>query len=388
MVMMLERTLTRVSPSLVGTPEGAKADVLPEALRSFEEGLALVDQHNFQGALQAFEQVLAYKPDSSAAWNNKGLVLWLLERWEEALAAYEVALRLEADDPIILNNLGAALGRLGKFSEALEAVERALGYREDFPEAWCNKGTALAQLKQYPEALKAFERALNYRKELPEAWLGKGASLAALARNKEALKAYDVALTHREDLAEAWLGKGGALGRLGRFQEALDAYERALIYKTADDLLASLGKAVALWGLKKYDEALQTFEQLHKSGNGLAKEAGFVYKHWATAVLQYGLEGLLSHDISAFEKAGWKYIDVLEKAQRDGMSQVVEGTLTQFKGGLKKNKECMAFEELELFINLMKIKDPFDGWRALGKAISERWPKGLSAVQAVREMRR
>lgn len=36
----------------------------------------------------------------------------------------------------------------------------------------------------------------------------------------------------------------------------------------------------------------------------------------------------------------------------------------------------------------MKIKDPFQRCRAIGKVMSERWPKGVSALQAVREQRR
>ena len=70
------------------------------------------------------------------------------------------------------------------------------------------------------------------------------------------------------------------------------------------------------------------------------------------------------------------------------MGQVVEDIVARVKAGLKKKKEIKAFEELELFINLMRIKDPFEGWWAIGKALSERWPKGHSVANAVREMRR
>ncbi len=113
-----------------------------------------------------------------------------------------------------------------------------------------------------------------------------------------------------------------------------------------------------------------------------------LYKIEAITALKYGLSGLLTPNIRAFEEAGLKYIDILEKAQRDGMGQVVEDALAQFKASLKKKKERRAFDELEVFINLMKIKDPFEGWRAIGKVVSERWPKGLDCVKAVREMRR
>ena len=46
-----------------------------------------------------------------------------------------------------------------------------------------------------------------------------------------------------------------------------------------------------------------------------------------------------------------------------------------------------ALEELELMVRLLSIKDPFEGWRELSKEISKVWPKGVSAVDAIREQR-
>ncbi len=96
----------------------------------------------------------------------------------------------------------------------------------------------------------------------------------------------------------------------------------------------------------------------------------------------------MQQNLHAFEEAGLKYIDILEKAEQDGLDDVVEEARAQFRASINKKKELKAFEELELFINLMKIKDPFEGWRAIGKVVSERWPKGLDCVKAVREIRR
>ena len=70
------------------------------------------------------------------------------------------------------------------------------------------------------------------------------------------------------------------------------------------------------------------------------------------------------------------------------MGEVVVDTLASFAASLKTKKERKAFQELALFVNLMKIKDPFEGWRALGQEISKVWPEGHSAVKAIREMRK
>ena len=38
-------------------------------------------------------------------------------------------------------------------------------------------------------------------------------------------------------------------------------------------------------------------------------------------------------------------------------------------------------------VRLLSIKDPFEGWRELGKELSKVWPKDVSAVDAIREQR-
>ena len=118
------------------------------------------------------------------------------------------------------------------------------------------------------------------------------------------------------------------------------------------------------------------------------RESKILYEEWAKVTLAQGLSGLLEQRIRAFEEAGLQYIDILEKAQEDGLAGTVEEARNRFKASLKTKKKLRAFEELELFIDIVKIKDPFEGWRALGKAISERWPKGHSVAKAIREMRR
>ena len=209
------------------------------------------------------------------------------------------------------------------------------------------------QQEKYQEALEAFDRALEYREDFPNAWYNKGMALGSLGRYQETLYPYNHALRFKENFPHAWNNLGLALCLLGRLREAQHAFQMAFNFRV-----------------------------------GLSEFGAGLFKIWTTLTLAQGLDALLSQNIRDFEETGLKYIDILEKAQQDGMGQVVEDALTQFKCGLKKKKEQRAFAELEVFINLMKIKDPFEGWRAIGKVVSERWPKGQSVVNAVREMRR
>jgi len=219
-----------------------------------------------------------------------------------------------------------------------------------------SEGVSLSQEEKYPEALEAYDQALRYKEDSPETWYNKGVVLGRLMKHQEALEAYEQALKYRADFSDALHNKGVILVQLGRGQEASGAFER--VYQL---------------GVKEAD----------------------LYHGWATASLLHGLEGLFDQNIRAFEEAVLKYIDILEKAQQDGMGRVVGEALTRSKAALEvEAKEgrvdeglLEAIEEVELGIRLLSIKDPFEGARALAKELSRVWPEGVTAEEAIREQR-
>ena len=190
-----------------------------------------------------------------------------------------------------------------------------------------------------------------------------------------------------EESAVTWNNRGVDLGLQGRFEEALESFGRALLIKEGSPQALN-NKGVALDCLGQYGDAYAAFDKVFDSRGVLQGGAARLYHFWATLALAQGLDAMLANDIRVFEQAGLKYIDVLEKAGQDGMDEVVEEALTQFEAGLKKKRELKAFAEVEVFIRLMKIKDSFEAWRALGKEVSNQWPKGHSVVKAIREIRR
>ena len=189
-----------------------------------------------------------------------------------------------------------------------------------------------------------------------------------------------------EDPPATWNNRGVDLGVLGQFEEALKAFEKALRFKK-DFPQALNNKGVTLSSLGRYTEAFACFDEVFDSRGVLQGGGASLYQFWATLALAQGLDAMLTNDIPTFKEAGYKYIDILERAEQDGMGQAVEDALVQFKDQLKKRKDKKAFEEVELFARLMKIKDPLEGWRALSEEISKVWPKGVSAVEAIREQR-
>ena len=172
----------------------------------------------------------------------------------------------------------------------------------------------------------------------------------------------------------------------GKEEEAVRAFEKALKLNP-NDPGSWMGKGLALGLMKRASDSDHAFQKSFDLREDFPDGGRALNATWTVVALAQGLDAILTNDIPIFKEAGYKYIDILEKAEQDGMGQAVEDALVQFKDQLKKRKDKKAFEEVELFVRLMKIKDPLEGWRGLSEEISKVWPKGVSAVEAIREQR-
>ena len=55
---------------------------------------------------------------------------------------------------------------------------------------------------------------------------------------------------------------------------------------------------------------------------------------------------------------------------------------------LPSQEPLEKIEQLEEFVWLMSIEDPFERWEELAKLVGNDWPEGLTAAEAVAEGRR
>jgi len=80
----------------------------------------------FSKAIETYRRLLEVWPDSAAAQNNIGVLLFWLGDTGAAITAYERVLELDPTDPEARTNLGAAYLDARRFSEAKEAFETAI----------------------------------------------------------------------------------------------------------------------------------------------------------------------------------------------------------------------------------------------------------------------
>ena len=63
-----------------------------------QNGIANLEDGNFEDALSYFEQALLLKPDDPDLWNQKGVALRSLGRYDEASECYNKSLQLDPRD--------------------------------------------------------------------------------------------------------------------------------------------------------------------------------------------------------------------------------------------------------------------------------------------------
>lgn len=214
-----------------------------------------------------------FKP--SGYYIAEGNELFQFGLYEEAILAYDNALSSTKNDARILYNKGVTLTRLGRRPEAETLFHEAAGVDptllkthsgiEPITEGFTWETPPIAVMKQSqllnPEdAKKQVEemlRVINVAREAERAQYELGAKLAAQDSYEEALKAFEKAGSRPEVLRNRAL----MLYFLKRYDEALALYDK-ILQDNPGDLISSNSKGIVLSLLGRHDEALAMYEQI------------------------------------------------------------------------------------------------------------------------------
>ncbi|PKB58643.1 MAG: hypothetical protein BZY83_06210 [SAR202 cluster bacterium Casp-Chloro-G2] len=184
--------------------------------------------------------------------------------------------------------------------------------------------------------------------------------------------------------------KSRLLLRDGQAEEAFAHAEQALAHDNGSPA-NWLVKGEALSSLERYDEASDSFESAfstRKRHGSKAKDyLPMILKSWSGCALLQGLSGIINQDLNIAQNGVHEYLRVLGEAKSEGLEDAVMVPLSAASKTTAPPELNAALDELALMVKLLSIKDPFEGWREFSKEISKVWPKGLSAVNAIREQR-
>lgn len=171
----------------VSARAGRYGVALPLALSLILAALTWRQSHDYRDAETLYRATLARNPSAWMAHNNLGKEMFATpERLPEAIRHFEEALALKPDYAEALNNLGLALTQTKRPREALPYLERSIALKPGVYQTHNNLGIALASSGRAEEALAAFTEAARLAPLVPNIRENHGKALLLLGRDREA----------------------------------------------------------------------------------------------------------------------------------------------------------------------------------------------------------
>jgi tetratricopeptide (TPR) repeat protein len=292
-------------------------------------GSYLVDQQQFQEAIEHFEEATATNPDYAEAWNNLGGALVRLGRYEESLEPYQNAIALDAElSPYTRHNMGNALLTIGRTDEAMEQFHASLALKPDYNEAHNSLGAALTQIGQLDEAIEHLQEAIRITPSYYQAHNNLGSALQKKGDLEAARQAYEKSAELRPDFVEARFNLGELHYKLGEFDAAIRRYEEVLKLRP-DHARAQYNLGLIAADQGKLDEADAAYRKAIEIDPGYAN----AHNNLANNLLQRGrVKEAVEHfakaialdpdHVAAINNLAWVLATEADASLRDGAKAV------------------------------------------------------------------
>lgn len=224
-------------------------------------GVALARQDDLDGAVRAFDEVLAQRPDDLAALYNRGQVLAMQRKGREAVEALSQAADLAPEDPQVQGAFAQAYLMVGGERPArtdatkLRAAATLLAAKET-PEQLLLAGRVHAFLGDNRSAQRAFRSVLRLDPSSTTAHVELADVLAAEGHPVEAIAHYEEAARGNPDDVYPLYQAGGLMLDVGRHADAVRLLESARdSHPNVAEVRGTLAEAYRLLG--RYEDALR-----------------------------------------------------------------------------------------------------------------------------------
>jgi len=273
-------------------------DLEPNSAPAFVSlGQALIEEHDFGGAIRPLKRALELDPNSASAHQLLGYALLAqgypteaiphLEnaheqaalgiaqaetgQFADAIVNLQAALQKRPNDPDLLYYLGRASGLLSK-----QSIDTLLTAYPDSVRAHQSMAENYIVLRQMPEAEKEYQHALQLRPDTPNLHLELGHVYAQTSRWPQAEEQFRTETKLQPGNAEAAYRLGDALLQQGKAKEARVELEHSdKLLPQMPETLYALGKAEALEGdSAAAEKTWTTLLSIEKEGS-LAAQAHF-----------------------------------------------------------------------------------------------------------------
>jgi tetratricopeptide (TPR) repeat protein len=277
----------RAETQLEGEETEAAADSFRLAVADFDEQVRLApnpqtytDRATILGrmgetdrAAEDFTAALDLDPTFAAAISGRGIVREIQGRYEDALEDYRRAAELEPSSATNHLNLGDAHAGLIRWEEAVRDYTKAIELDPKQAQAYLGRGKALAGQGEHRRALQDFDAFLALMPDSVDGYVVRGDALRQLSELDRALGDYGRALQHDPGNRGAHRGRiltaiaqSDDFSNRGLTADAEEASERAIgfcdeaVSGNATDPALYRYRALALWRLEAFDEAVEDLE--------------------------------------------------------------------------------------------------------------------------------
>jgi len=122
-----------------------------------------------------YDEAIKINPNSTVAWNNKGVALAELGNYTGSIFCFSNAITVNSSLAVAYNNKGASLDNMGNHTQALKCYENATSLDPLLAEAWYNMAKTMAlDLNQISAAREIYKKAIEINSGLKGeqlAWL-------------------------------------------------------------------------------------------------------------------------------------------------------------------------------------------------------------------------
>jgi len=226
--------------------------------RLLEEGTTALTAQDYVAAQAAFESALEKEPGNSAAQRGLGWVYYQTGRYAEAMAAFGEAVKSDPTNLEGQEGLGRSAYAAERYEEALAPLQSWAAGATTNAEAQGMLGWTTYRLKRYDEAVQAFSRAVELA-QTPAEYRGLGDSYRALGEHEAAAEAYQRWVELAPEDAEAYRTLGETLNVLQRYDEAVAAFTKSLELEPTSDAYKGLGDVA--YAQKDFEQALRDYRQ-------------------------------------------------------------------------------------------------------------------------------
>lgn len=168
--------------------------IKPEAGRLLNQGVAMVEAGDVDGARKIFLKAIEADPDYADAHYKLGNVYYAKKKWDDAINSYKLAQKYAPKDPAIPYKIGNSYFRKGDVKAAIAPYRQAVVLKGSDPDYRVNLGVALYETKDYQGALQQFQTARFLSPRDTQTLLYLGNAQARLKKYDEAIETYQEVL--------------------------------------------------------------------------------------------------------------------------------------------------------------------------------------------------